>query len=96
LVKSFLGTSPEAVKTQLWTALIAVMLMKYLQYLCGDGWSLSGFIALIRLLLKDHDDVLELIPSLHPGQPPPPPKQVPRLFGPEIGVAGPRRIGQQN
>ena len=30
-LKTFLGTSPNAVKTQTWTALIAMLLPKYLQ-----------------------------------------------------------------
>jgi hypothetical protein len=30
-VKSFLGTSANAVKTQIWTALIAMLILKYLQ-----------------------------------------------------------------
>jgi hypothetical protein len=80
LVKSFLGTSLNAVKTQLWTALIAVMLLKYLQFLCREGWALSIFIALVRLHLKSYDDLLALIRSLHAAEPPPQPQPVNRLF----------------
>jgi hypothetical protein len=29
--KSFVGTSPNAVKTQIWTALVAMLILKYLQ-----------------------------------------------------------------
>jgi IS4 transposase len=30
-IKTFVGTSPNALKTQIWTALIAMLLLKYLQ-----------------------------------------------------------------
>jgi len=30
-IKTFLGTSPNAVKTQIWTALIAMLIIRYLQ-----------------------------------------------------------------
>jgi hypothetical protein len=41
-VKSFLGTSANAVKTQIWTALIAMLILKYLQMKSSFGWSLSN------------------------------------------------------
>jgi hypothetical protein len=76
IVKSFLGTSYNAVASQLWTALISIMLLKYLQFLSRQAWSLSGFISLVRLYLTVHVDMLALIKSLHVGEgeerPPPP------------------------
>ena len=47
-VKSFLGTSANAVKTQIWTALIAMLILKYLQMKARFGWSLSNLAALVR------------------------------------------------
>jgi hypothetical protein len=47
-VKSFLGTSANAVKTQIWTALIAMLILKYLQIKSSFGWSLSNLAALLR------------------------------------------------
>jgi len=47
-VKSFLGTSANAVKTQIWTALIAMLILKYLQMKSSFGWSLSNLAALLR------------------------------------------------
>jgi hypothetical protein len=47
-VKSFLGTSANAVKTQIWTALIAMLILKYLQMKAKFGWSLSNLAALVR------------------------------------------------
>jgi hypothetical protein len=47
-VKTFLGTSANAVKTQIWTALIAMLILKYLQIKSSFGWSLSHLAALLR------------------------------------------------
>lgn len=47
-VKTFLGTSANAVKTQIWTALIAMLILKYLQMKSTFGWSLSNLAALLR------------------------------------------------
>ncbi len=47
-VKSVLGTSANAVKTQIWTALIAMLILKYLQMKSSFGWSLSNLAALLR------------------------------------------------
>ena len=47
-VKTFLGTSANAVKTQIWTALIAMLILKYLQMKSSFGWSLSNLEALLR------------------------------------------------
>jgi len=47
-VKTFLGTSANAVKTQIWTALIAMLILKYLQLKSTFGWSLSNLAALLR------------------------------------------------
>jgi len=47
-VKTFVGTSANALKTQLWTALIAMLVVKYLQLRSTFGWSLSNLVALLR------------------------------------------------
>ncbi|MGH9439991.1 MAG: IS4 family transposase, partial [Terriglobia bacterium] len=47
-VKTFLGTSANAVKTQIWTALIAMLILKYLKMKSSFGWSLSNLAALVR------------------------------------------------
>ena len=56
-VKSFLGTSENAVKSQLWTALIAMLLLKYLQLKSTLGWSLSNLVALLRINLLTYRDL---------------------------------------
>jgi hypothetical protein len=47
-IKTFVGTSENAVQTQIWTALIATLLVKYLQLKSTYAWSLSNLIALLR------------------------------------------------
>ena len=47
LVKIFLGTSSNAVRTQVWTALIA-MLLRYLSLRAKFSWSMSNPVALLR------------------------------------------------
>jgi hypothetical protein len=56
-IKTFLGTSPNAVKTQIWTALIAILMLKYLQLKSRFGWSLSNLAAMIRMNLLTYRDL---------------------------------------
>jgi hypothetical protein len=58
-VKTFVGTSPNALKIQLWTALIAMLLLKYLKMLSTFNWSLSNLIAMLRFNLFTYRDLLE-------------------------------------
>ena len=47
-VKTFVGTGPNAVRIQIWTALIAMLMLKYLQLKSRIDWSLSNLVALLR------------------------------------------------
>ena len=47
-IKTFVGTSANAVRTQVWTALIAMLVLKYLQLKSKFSWSLSNLAALLR------------------------------------------------
>ena len=68
-VKTFVGTSANALKTQLWTALIAILLVKYLQLKSSFGWSLSNLVALLRQQLFVYRDLWTWMDD--PFQPPP-------------------------
>lgn len=74
-VKTFVGTSSNALKTQLWTALIAMLLVKYLQLRSTFGWSLSNLVALLRQQLFVYRDLWTWIDD--PFQPPPIPASSP-------------------
>jgi len=56
-IKTFVGTSPNAVKIQIWTALIAMLILRFLQLRSKFNWSLSNLIALLRLNLFTHRDL---------------------------------------
>jgi Domain of unknown function (DUF4372)/Transposase DDE domain len=57
-VKTFVGTSANAVKTQIWTALISMLLLRYLQLCSRFGWSLANLVALLRMNLFTHRDLM--------------------------------------
>jgi hypothetical protein len=68
-VKTFVGTSANALKTQLWTALIAMLLLKYLHLKSTFNWSFSNLVVLVRQQLFVYRD---LFPWLNdPFQAPP-------------------------
>ena len=50
-IKSFIGTSQNAVMIQIWTALITILLLKTLKATAKFNWHLSNLIAFIRLNL---------------------------------------------
>jgi hypothetical protein len=50
-IKTFVGTSENALHIQIWTALIAILMLRFLQLRSTWGWSLSNLIAMIRLNL---------------------------------------------
>ncbi|CAO0819980.1 transposase [Desulfarculales bacterium] len=50
-VKTFVGTSSNALEIQIWIALIALPLLKGLRLLSLAGWSLSNLAAMLRLNL---------------------------------------------
>jgi hypothetical protein len=56
-IKTFVGTTANALKTQIWTALIALLAVKLLQLLANHPWSLSGLIALLRQQLFVYRDL---------------------------------------
>jgi hypothetical protein len=68
-VKTFLGTSANAVKTQIWTALIAMLILKYLQMKSTFGWSLSNLAALLRQQLFIFRDLWAWLNSPMEGPP---------------------------
>jgi hypothetical protein len=56
-VKTFVGTSENAVQTQIWTALIAMLLLKFMQLKSSFGWSLTNLAAMIRMNLLTYRDL---------------------------------------
>lgn len=56
-IKTFVGTSEKAVLTQIWTALIAMLLLRWLKLKARYGWSLSNLLALLRQQLFVYRDL---------------------------------------
>ena len=56
-IKTFVGTSANAVHTQIWSALITILLVKYLQFKSRCAWALSHLVALLRWNLFSYRDL---------------------------------------
>jgi hypothetical protein len=56
-IKTFIGTSANALLTQIWTALIAMLLLRFLQLKSKFAWSLSNLVALLRMNLFVYRDL---------------------------------------
>ena len=60
-VKTFVGTTENALKIQIWTALIAMLLLKYLQFKSTMNWSLSNLVFLLQRNLFTYRNLWEWI-----------------------------------
>ena len=74
-IKTFVGTSANAVKIQIWTALIAMLILRFLQLRSQFHWSLSNLVALLRMNLFTHRDMwawlnqpFEVLPEQYEGE----------------------------
>jgi hypothetical protein len=68
-IKTFVGTTENALLIQIWTALIAVLALKLLKKLSTFGWSMSNLVSLVRLTLFSYRDLLAWLD--HPFSEPP-------------------------
>jgi hypothetical protein len=60
-IKTFVGTSANAVWIQIWTALIAILLIKFLQMKARFGWSFSNLVYFLRMNLLVYRDLWDWI-----------------------------------
>jgi hypothetical protein len=60
-IKTFLGTSKNAVMTQIWIALITLLMIAYYKFKAKIGQSLSQILKLARLNLFVRKNLLELV-----------------------------------
>lgn len=56
-IKTFVGTSKNALLIQIWTALTAILLLKYLKFRSSMDWSLSNLVAMLRYNLFTYRDL---------------------------------------
>jgi hypothetical protein len=80
-VKTFVGTSANALKTQIWTALIAMLLVKILHMKSTFGWHLSNFMVLLRQQLFVYRDLWKWIDDPFQAPETTPPPQMTLVFG---------------
>ena len=66
-IKTFLGTSPNAVLIQIWTALIYYLLLTYIKYQTRYQYTLLHFTRVIREALFHKIDIIDLL-NLSPGR----------------------------
>lgn len=73
-IKTFLGTSENAVRIQIWSAMIAILLFKYLQLLSQSehDWAMSILVSGFRLKMFNIKSLDEWLQYGNTGKPPPP------------------------
>jgi hypothetical protein len=74
-IKSFLSTSPNAVWTQIWTAVIAMLLLRYIQLKSKVNWGFSNLLYFLRMNLFVYRDLWDWLER--PFTPPDPFQQQP-------------------
>jgi Domain of unknown function (DUF4372)/Transposase DDE domain len=73
-IKTFVGTSENALRIQIWTALIAMLLLRWLHFLSKRNWSFSNLASLLRMNLFTYRDLKDWLsdplatPPLEPAQ----------------------------
>ena len=69
-IKSFIGTSANAVWTQIWTAMIAMLLIRFLQLKARFGWSFSNLVYFLRMNLLVYRDLWDWLDDPQTAPPP--------------------------
>jgi len=75
-VKTFVGTSENALKLQIWTALSSLLLLKYLQFTSQCGWPLCRLVAMLRLNLFTDRNLWDFLTDPFQAPPEAPPYQL--------------------
>lgn len=75
-IKSFIGTSQNAVMIQIWTALITILILKALKTVAKHTWYLSNLVAFIRLNLFVKVNLQEWLDNPFKKEQPPPNKNI--------------------
>ena len=74
-VRSFVGTSRNAVLTQLWIAMCVHLLLSFLKFANRIAWSLHEILRVLQLNLFDRRPIMDLLKP----KPPDPPDRQPQL-----------------
>jgi hypothetical protein len=79
-VKTFVGTSDNALRIQIWTALTALLLLKWMHHLSKANWSLSNLASMLRMNLFTYRDLRKWIDDPF-GTPPMAPQTMQLVLG---------------
>ena len=74
-IKTFLGTSKNAVMTQIWVAMCVYLMLAYLKYLSKTSASMQQILRLLQLNLFMRRDLFALLSGKPPDPGPPTPQQ---------------------
>lgn len=94
-IKTFVGTSENALKVQIWTALISLLLLKYLQFNSQCGWPLCRLVAMLRLNLFTYRNLWDFLNDPFQAPPEEPPFQLTLGFETAAAGGGPKHPKQQ-
>lgn len=71
-IKSFLGTSKNAILTQIWVAMIAYLLLSYMKFISKYKWTVNSLMAVLPTILFSRRDLWEWMNYPFGKQPDPP------------------------
>jgi IS4 transposase len=75
-VKSFIGTTENALRIQIWTALLALLILKWLHFLAAGRLALSTVATLLRQNLFAYRDLRAFFTDPISASASPPPSQI--------------------
>lgn len=56
-IKTFIGTNKNAVMCQIWAAMLAILLLKYLQNCSRQDWHMANLVTFVRIHLMNYVDL---------------------------------------
>lgn len=83
-IKTFIGTSKNAVMIQIWTALITILLLKVKRATAKFRWHLSNMVAFIRPNIFVKNDLQQWLDKPFEDYKKPPPNTIQRVLSPDF------------
>ncbi len=80
-IKTFVGTTENALRIQIWTALTTILALKYFKALSTYDWSFSNLISMLRLNLFTYRELLDWLNDPYSTPLWEPPIQIEMSFG---------------
>lgn len=65
-IKAFLGTTKNAVMTQVWIAMICYLLLAFARHSAREGWSVQRIMRVLQLSLFERKSLVELLNPIPP------------------------------